>query len=110
MIKKIIALIVVSVALVFFMPYAQIGVEYLLKGHAYITDLLTTVFSGEQMGTLVRGFIALLCIPLIVGLIPSIIFWMIKRHWMPWFMDIVWIVWLIQAGALIATYKVVAAI
>ena len=105
MIKKIIALIIVSVALVFFMPYAHQGVEYLVNAHDSIADLLTSVFSGGQTGNLVRAFIALLCIPLIVGLIPAIIFWMVKRRWMPGFMDIIWIVWLIQAGALVAVFK-----
>lgn len=109
MIKKIIALLIVSAALVFFMPYAQQGMEYLLKAHGYINDLLTSVFNGGQTGNLVRSFIALLCIPLIVGLVPAIIFWMLRRRWMPGFMDIVWVVWLLQAGGLIAVFKATGA-
>jgi hypothetical protein len=63
------------------------------------------VFSGSQAGSIPKNLIALLSLPLLVGLVPAIIYWMVRRHWFPYFMQIVWVVWLIQAGALIVVYK-----
>jgi hypothetical protein len=110
MFKKLLALLVFSAAFIFFMPYAQQGVQLLLTGHERIADALTNVFNGGDTGNMVRAFIALLSIPLIVGLIPAIIFWLIKRTWLSFFMDIVWFVWLIQAGALAVAFKATGAV
>jgi hypothetical protein len=105
MFKQLIALIALSVGIIFAMSYAQVGVQWLLTAHDWITDLLAEVFSGSQAGNIPKNLIALLSIPLIVGLIPAIIYWMVRRHWFPYFMPIVWAVWLVQAGALIMVYK-----
>ncbi|RDI41325.1 hypothetical protein [Aquicella lusitana] len=100
MIKQIIALIGLSILVVLSMSYAQQGMEALVSAHEWISQILTEVFSGGQAGNLARGLIALLSIPILVGLIPTVIYWIVKRSWFPYFMEIVWIVWLIQAGAL----------
>ncbi len=104
MIKQVIALLILSIALVFGMHYAQQGVLFLIQIHDWISQALTDVFSGGHTGMLIKAFIALLSVPLIVGLVPAIIYWMIKRHWFPYFMEFVWVIWLIQAGALAAVY------
>ena len=106
MIKQIIALIAFSIAVILSMSYAQHALQLLLSAHEWIAQALTDVFSVGQTGNLVRGLLALLAIPVLVGLIPTLIYWMVRRHWFPYFMEIVWVVWLIQAGALIVMYKV----
>lgn len=105
MIKQTIALIVFSIAIVLFMSYAHQAITLLLTGHEWVSNMLLNIFSEGQAGNIARGLIALLSIPILVGLIPALIYWIIRRHWFPYFMEIVWIVWLIQAGALIITYK-----
>ncbi len=106
MIKQVITLIALSIVIVLSMSYAQQGIQWLLTAHDWISQLLTEVFSGGHAGNLARGLIALLSIPVIIGLIPTLIYWFIRRNWFPYFMEIVWIVWLIQAGALVMMYKV----
>lgn len=108
MFKQIIILIALSLSIIFAMSYAQVGVEWLLAAHDWVSQVLTDVFSGGQAGNLARSLIALLSIPILVGLIPAIVYWVLRRHWLPYFMQIVWVVWLIQAGALIMMYKTVA--
>lgn len=109
MIKQVIALIALSVGVVLSMSYAQQGVEWLVTAHQWVSQLLTEVFSGGQAGNIARGLIALLSIPVIIGLVPTVVYWVVRRHWFPYFMEIVWVVWLIQAGALIVMYKAGAA-
>jgi len=108
MLKHSIALIVISITILLSMPYAKQALEMLLYAHDWISQLLTNVFTGGQVGNLARELIALLSLPLIAGFIPALVYWGIKRHFFPYFMQIVWIVWLIQVGALIAMYQVAA--
>lgn len=108
MIKQVIALVAFSAAIILSMSYAQQGVQWLVIAHDWVSQLLTDVFSGGHTGNLARGLIALLAIPFLAGLIPALVYWMMRRHWFPYFMEIVWVVWLIQAGALIVLYKAAA--
>lgn len=107
MIKHIIAILLVSALVVVFMPQAGIVVQALLTAHEWISNLLTDVFSGGQAGNIARGLIALLSVPLLAGLIPALIYWIVRKHWLPCFMEIVWVVWLVQAGALVIASKVI---
>jgi hypothetical protein len=105
MIKKFIAILVLSTLIIFGMSYAQQAIQLLINAHEWISQLLTDVFTAGQAGNLARGLLALLSIPILAGLIPALLYWMIRRHWYPYFMDIVWIVWLVQTGALLMMYK-----
>lgn len=105
MLKHIIILILLSLLIVLFMPYAQDGLQAIITAHDWISDMLLQVFSGGQAGNITRQLIALLAIPIIAGLIPVIIFWMVKRRWLPCFMTIVWVMWLLQTSALVILYK-----
>ncbi|MCC2666994.1 MAG: hypothetical protein K0R24_284 [Gammaproteobacteria bacterium] len=105
MLKQIIVIILLSIAITVGMPYAQQGLQYLLLAHDWISDILTSVFSGGQAGNIIRNVITLLAIPVLVGLVPTIIYWIAKRRWFPYFMDIIWITWLIQTSALVILHK-----
>lgn len=109
MIKQLIALVAGSAAVVLTMSYDQHVLQFLISAHDWISQGLADVFSGGQAGSLIKGLIALLSVPILIGLVPAIIYWVIKRHWFPYFMEIVWIVWLVQVGALAVMYKAVVA-
>jgi hypothetical protein len=110
MLKHLIILFVLSLGIIVGMQYAHQGVEWLLAGHDWVSRILTDVFSGGQAGNIAKGFIALLTIPFLIALVPAVIYWIVRRHWFPYFMQIVWVVWLIQAGALVMTYQVAAGV
>jgi hypothetical protein len=101
MVKQIIAIIALSIIVILSMPYSQQAIKYLLAAHDWIAQILTEVFSGGQVGNTARELFALLTVPFIVALIPACIYWFVRRQWFPQFMNIVWVVWLIQTGALI---------
>ena len=109
MIIHIFLILILSAAMVVGMPYAQQAVEFLVNSHDWISNVLNSVFTVGQAGNIAKELIALLAIPLIVGLIPAIIYWVLRRRWLPSFMEIVWVVWLVQAGALAIAYKAVVA-
>ena len=108
MLKKFIVLLLLSALIIFAMPYGQQAIQLLLNGHDTLSQLLTDVFSVGHTGNVLRGFISLLAIPLLIGFIPSLLYWIVRKQWFPYFMEIVWIIWLLQVGALLAIYKVAA--
>lgn len=108
MLKSVIALltlIALSILIILFMPYAQQVLEWLSSAHNWVAEVLTQVFSGGQAGDLTRKLLSLLAIPFFIGLIPVITFWLIKRSMLPYFMQIVWVTWLIQTAVLIIQFK-----
>lgn len=105
MLKQILAIILLSILIILTTVYAQQLLQLLLAGHDWIAQTLTDVFSGGMAGNLVRNLLALLAVPLLCGLIPAIIYWFAKRSWFPYFMHVVWVVWLVQTSALIVLYK-----
>lgn len=105
MIKHIIALLILSILILLVMPYAQTALHGLLSAHDWVADTLKQVFSGGDAGNLSRELIALLFMPIIVGLIPAFVYWLAKRSWFPYFMHCVWVTWLIQTSAIVILYK-----
>lgn len=108
MLKQIIAIIALSIITILSMSHVQQILQWILSGHDWIAQTLTDVFSGGQAGSLIRNLLALLAIPILVALIPVLVYWLAKRKWFPYFMHMVWIVWLIQTAALVVLYKVAA--
>lgn len=106
MLKQSIAIILASILVILSMAHAQQVLQVLLNGHEWVSQTLTNVFSGGDAGSLVRNLLALLAIPLLVGLIPVTVYWLAKRKWFPYFMQFVWVTWLIQTAALVILYKV----
>jgi ribose/xylose/arabinose/galactoside ABC-type transport system permease subunit len=105
MIKQIIAIILFSVLITIGMPYAQQGLQYIISAHDWISDLLTQVFSGGQAGNIIRNTITLLAIPVLIALVPALIYWIVKRSWFPYFVEIIWVILLIESSALAILYK-----
>jgi len=108
MLKQIIALILLSIIVSLSMSYAHLGLQLLLEAHDWISQLLSNVFAGGQTGVLAKNLIALLSIPILLSFIFAICYWVVRRHWFPYFMETVWVLWFLQAGALIVINKVVA--
>jgi hypothetical protein len=105
MIKHLILLLLLSIGIVMAMPYAAQGILALVNAHDWIAQGLSDVFSAGHAGNIAKQLIALLCIPIAAGLIPAVFYYLFRRHWFPYFMNVVWVVWLVQAGALIMRHK-----
>lgn len=105
MLKQLIAIILLSVGVIMAMPYAQQGLQALVTAHDWIADLLTQVFTEGEAGNVTRNLIALLAVPVVVALVPAIIYWVAKRSWFPYFMQVVGVLWLVQTSALVILYS-----
>ncbi len=105
MLKQMIAIVVLSILVIVGAPYAQSALEFIVTAHNWVADMLKEVFSGGEIGNLIRQLIALLAIPLAASLIPVIVLWLAKRTWFTYFMEVVWIIWLVQTSAVIIATK-----
>jgi hypothetical protein len=97
------AVIALSAVVVMFMPQSKAFLQYLISAYNWVSQTLSDVFAGGSAGKISRDLVALLVIPFIAGIVPSIIYFLVRKSWCPYFMNIVWVVWLVQAGALIMT-------
>lgn len=105
MVKHIIAIILLSILIIVGMSYVQQGLQFILSCHEWLSDVLKNVFSGGHAGNIIRQLIALLAIPVLVAFIPTLIYWLAKRAWFPYFMELVWVIWLVQTSALVILFK-----
>lgn len=104
MLKHLVAIIVVSLLVISGMPYVHTSVHYLVVAQEWIANLLKNVFSVGTPGDLIRQLLALLVIPVAIALLPTLIYWLVTRRWFTYFMETVWVVWLVQTTALVVVF------
>ena len=104
--KHFIALLLFSFAVIFGTHHVHPLIVALVSAHDWIAQVLLQIFSGGEAGNIIRQLIAMLAVPLLVAFIPTVIFWLAKRRLFPYFMHVVWVVWLLQTTAMIMMYKV----
>jgi hypothetical protein len=105
MLKQLITIIALSIGVIVAMPYAQQGLQALITVHDWIANVLTQVFTMGEAGNITRNLIALLAVPVLVAFVPVIFYWVLKRSWFPYFMQVVSVIWLVQTSALVILYS-----
>lgn len=108
MLKSIVSLVVLialSIVIILFTAETQTVIGWILSAHAWVGDILTQVFSGGTAGDLTRKLLALITIPIALALVPTIIYLLFKRSMFPYFMQIIWITWLIETTAVVIQLK-----
>lgn len=100
-ILSLLLIILLTAAVVMFTPQAKQVIEVLISAHTYVTNLLSDVFSGGNAGNIAKGIVAMLIVPVLAGFIPSLLYFLVRKKWCPCFMEIIWIIWLLQVGALV---------
>jgi len=104
MLKHIITLIVLTILVILFMSHVQQALGWLVSAHDWVDDSLRQVFSMGATGNVIRQLLALLAMPILLSLIPMIIYWLTKHTWFPWTLHLVWAIWLIQTSAIVLLY------
>ncbi len=104
MIKNFIVLILFSLGVIFGVKHIQPTILLLVSSRDWISQLLLQVFSGGEIGSAVRNLISLLVIPLVIAAIPTLVYWLSKGRLFPYFMHVVWAVWLLQTTAIVVLH------
>jgi hypothetical protein len=104
MLKQIFLIIFASIVIIFFTPFLQHVLHMIVASHDWINNQLKQVFSVGEAGRIIRELLAMLAVPVLVSIFPAAIYWLIKRAWFPWTLEIIWVVWLMQATAIVQRY------
>lgn len=100
--KQSFILIFLSVLAILFKLQLVKGLETLLYVHNQIATALATIFADDRTGQLIQSILALTLIPLFIGFLIAIVFWLIKRKEMPHIMMTIWIVWTVLLVTMLA--------
>lgn len=97
MLKQGIIYLILSILVVLFAKYAFLFIVYIDMIYTYFDINLTPIFSGNSYGTLIRNVLSLTLLPVIIAGIPALIYRAIKGKGkqMPYFLELVWVLWLI---------------
>jgi len=95
MLKSAIVIIIVSAVAMFFQSELGHVLRYLLAVHDKIADGLAVAFSNAPAGRIIQETIALMIIPVVIGAVVALAWFMVKRKEIPHLVATVWIIWTI---------------
>lgn len=107
MLKHILLIVALSLLVVLGATYFHQVLQWLLSAHDWVSSSLVDIFSGGKTGSVIRNLLALLSIPLLVGLIPLFFYWLVKRQSFPYFIEFIWVTWLILTASMVVLNKLV---
>jgi hypothetical protein len=87
--------LLLSIVIVLFAKYAHLLILYIDLLYTYINVRLAPIFSNSHLGIMIRSVLTLVVLPLFLAAIPALIYQVIKKQRMPYFIQITWILWLI---------------
>ena len=102
MLKQLVLMIALTILILFFQPAFHSGLGYFVSLHHFVLTHLDQIFKNSQIGHYVQQVIALMIIPLALGLILAGSEWVIRRRTNPHVMLAIWWIWLILVTALLA--------
>jgi hypothetical protein len=95
MLRQSIVYLVLSVLIVVFAAYVHLLIVYIDMLYVFINVKLAPIFSHSATGILIRQILVLTLLPLLVVGIPALIYRSFKKQQMPYFFEILWLLWLI---------------
>lgn len=95
MLKQAIIYLCISIAVIFLAKYIHLVIVYIDLAYTYVNVKLAQIFSPGETGSLIRRVFVLVIIPVIIVGLPALIYRLIKRKTMPYFFELIWIIWLI---------------
>ncbi len=101
MLKHIVIAIIVSLIAILAVHQSALLLHWLVYSHKVMSSLLGQIFSGGDIGALIRKTIALFMVPLIVALIPAGFYWGVTRKYFDYFPHVFWATWLLLFAVLV---------
>lgn len=95
MFKQTIFYLALSILVVIFSRYFAIGIIQIDQFYTWLNLKLSSVFSNSIVGLTVQQIIILMMLPIVVAGIPALTYRLVKGDSMPYFLNVIWLVWLI---------------
>lgn len=102
MLKHGIWMVVASVLAIFLKTQLAKVLHYLLLAHNKVADWLGLVFSHGSIGQLILDVLALMIIPIVIGLLVAIVLMLMKRTAKPQALVATWTAWVVLLVTLLA--------
>jgi hypothetical protein len=91
LLKQTTVYLILSLLVVFFAKYVQLGTHYIAQFYANINLLLVPYLSHDAT----RHILMMVLIPVIIAGIPAIVYRLIKKQNMPYYLICTWALWII---------------
>ncbi len=101
MLLQFLILTVASIVVIALGSIANEIINLLLQAHFVLGYLLGKVFSSGPAGKIIIDVLGLMIIPLVIGAVPALIYYAIKRQKMPHLMHAIWGGWFVVATAVV---------
>lgn len=89
--------LIVSICAIYFASYTRELTHWISAVDLYIDESLALVFSMSPLGVNLRQIISLALTPVLLVLIPALLYHLIKHKMMPYLIPIIWLLWIITA-------------
>lgn len=100
MLRHFILLLILSVVAILFLHEVHQVLNVLVYAFNKISGYLSFIFAGDRIGLITRHVIALIILPVLIGLIVNVIYWAFTRRTIPGLFAIIWAVWLLLIALL----------
>ena len=101
LVKNVLLLIGLSVAAIFFQDQLMQLLQFLTHIHNVIARGLGVIFSVDSVGEIVQSVLALLLIPVLLGIIISFAHFFVKQVHFPHTLLVIWISWAVLLASVL---------
>ncbi len=95
MLKQSLIYLLLSIIVVIFAKYAYLLIVYISMLYTSVNVNLIPVFAHMGLGTAIRKIILLVLIPVLIALIPALVYRLVKGKEMPYLIELTWGLWLV---------------
>ena len=100
MFRNILLLIICSILVILFMPPFSQFLGMIDHFHNLLASKLALILSNNATGIWIRNVLALILIPIMVGMVPAALYALVRRRPMLYLTEIMWFAWLLLATTL----------
>jgi hypothetical protein len=93
MFKHILLLVGLSVAAIFFQDQLMHMLKFFMYVHNQLANGLGVIFSVDKIGEIVQSVLALLLIPVLIGILIAVLHFFIRKQHFPHMMTTIWVAW-----------------
>lgn len=95
MFKQTIIYLIISAFVIFFAKYAHLLIINVDLIYTYLNLKLAFIFNTNPTGIFIRKIVTLIVIPVLLVSIPGLIYWIVRKKRMPYFFEMIWVIWMI---------------
>jgi hypothetical protein len=101
MYKEILALVLMSLFIILTSSYWGQALQWVLDFHDFLNNGLSYIFSDSKIGVVIAKLVSYLVGPFLISGVAAAGYAAVKRRFLPYFMPVTWVAWLIQTTALV---------